>query len=51
MSVYIMRVIHNEIAHSLDTNSFLNAFRQFIRQCSNPEHIHTVVETDRYLTF
>ena len=36
-----MRAVHIEIAHGLDTNSFLNALRRFIARRSNPKHIYS----------
>jgi len=34
-----MRAIHIEIAHSLDTSSFINALRRFIARRGRPKHI------------
>ena len=36
-----IRAIHIEIAHGLDTNSFLNALRRFISRRSNPTHLYS----------
>jgi len=34
-----MRAVHIKIAHSLDTDSFINALRRFIARRGRPEHI------------
>ena len=36
-----MRAVHIEIAHGLDTSSFLNALHRFIARRSNPKHIYS----------
>ena len=36
-----IRAIHLEVAHSLDTDSFINAMRRFIAQRGQPEEVRS----------
>ena len=37
----IMRAVHIEVAHSLDTSSFINALRRFIARRGSPRVIRS----------
>ena len=37
----VVRAVHIEVAHSLDTESFINALRRFIARRGQPEEMHS----------